>query len=241
MTLEQNPLPGNLAAHVRAVASPDARVELYRCDVDIDDADRSAHLIAWLSPAERARAARFGTDALRRRYVLGRATLRALLGRRLGVDPAAVALARGRRGRPRLAAPAGLDFNVSHTRAVLIAALASGVTVGVDVEHRDREINTQGIARRCLTPAEQADIARLAPDYARLDVLQRWTCKEAMSKATGDAMSAPFRALDVRLEPVLVLAEGPAPYIPEDWTLHALPVEGYFATLALWSRAPVER
>jgi 4'-phosphopantetheinyl transferase len=147
-----------------------------------------------------------------------------------------VVLARGRRGRPRLAG-GSLDFNVSHTRGVLLAGLAQGVTIGVDVEHADRPINTEGIARRCLAPAEQAVVAALDGERARRNVLQRWTCKEAMSKATGDAMSAPFRDLDLELRPDPVLVAGPAPYLPPDWTLRALPVDGYFATLALW-RAP---
>ena len=239
MTVEQNPLPGNLDHRVRALPSPDVRVELYRCEL-ADDGARAPGLRRWLSPQEVARAARFGSEALQRRYVIGRATLRALLGRRLQLDPAAIAINRGRRGRPCLAPPAALDFNVSHTDGVLIAALGAGITVGVDIERIDRAINTVGIARRCLAPAEQAAVARLDPDSARRSVLQRWTCKEAMSKATGDAMSAPFRALDVSLDPQLSLREGPAPYRPADWQLHAVPVEGYFVTLALWQPAAAE-
>ena len=50
-----------------------------------------------------ARAARFGTDALRQRWMAGRGALRTVLGRTLGIDPADVAIARGVRGRPELA------------------------------------------------------------------------------------------------------------------------------------------
>lgn len=240
MTLEQNTLPGNLGERVRPLPSPDARVALYCCDL-ADDGTLALQLGAWLSPAEHARAARFGTEALRRRYMIGRATLRALLGRRLRIDPAAVPLARGRRGRPQLAGPRVLDFNVSHTRGVLVAGLASGITIGIDIEHVDRVINTEGIARRCLAPPEQAVVARLAPDDARRDVLRRWTCKEAMSKATGDAMAAPFRRLDVKLGPHPVLQAGPQPYDPPDWALRTVPLDGYFVTLALWSDRSVDR
>jgi len=240
VTLEQNPLPGNLDARVRPLHSPDPRVELFWCAID-DDVALAERLAGWLSAAEQARAARFGTDALRRRYVIGRATLRALLGRRLNVTPQAVVIARGRRGRPRLAVPGPLDFNVSHTRGVLLAGIAEDVTIGVDVEHADRAINTEGIARRCLAPAEQAVVATLDAERARRDVLQRWTCKEAMSKATGDAMSAPFRKLDLEWRTHPVLVAGPAPYLPPEWLLRALPVDGHFATLALWSGRPSER
>lgn len=239
MTLEQNTLSGNVRTRVRPLRSPDARVSLFACRLAHDDAPTDA-LAAWLSPAEHARAARFGTPTLRQRYILGRATLRALLGERLGMPPHAVDIVRGRRGRPQLRAPAGLDFNVSHTADLLLVGLATGVTIGVDVERADRAINTSGIARRCLTAAEQQIVAALAPEAARLDVLERWTCKEAMSKATGDAMSAPFRALDVRLVGGPSLVAGPAPYDPGDWALRAVEIAGYRATLALWSGPAVE-
>ncbi|HSV20030.1 MAG TPA: 4'-phosphopantetheinyl transferase superfamily protein [Casimicrobiaceae bacterium] len=239
MTVEQKPLPGNLGDRVRGLRSPDPRAALFACDLR-DDGTGTDALAPWLSAAEHTRAARFGTAKLRHRYIVGRAMLRAILGRRLGVPPATVDLERGRRGRPQLRAPAVLDFNVSHTADLLLVGLAAGVTIGVDVERADRAINTNGIARRCLTAAEQAIVAPLAREAARLEVLERWTCKEAMSKATGDAMSAPFRRLDIRLGAGLRLVAGPPPYDPANWALHRVALDGYLATLALWSGRPVE-
>jgi 4'-phosphopantetheinyl transferase len=237
VTLEQKPWPGNLGTRVRALASPDARIELFWGDL-APDAGVAAMLSAWLSPDERTRAARFGTDALRERYVIGRGTLRAALGRRVGVPPEAVGIARGRRGRPQLRDHRDLDFNVSHTDRVMLIAIAHGPTVGVDVERRDRVINTTGIARRCLTDPERRALAELADDDARRRVLQLWTCKEAMSKATGDAMSAPFARLDVAHAPGLRLCDGPPPYVPDAWALHEIAApEAFFATLAVWSPA----
>lgn len=264
MTLEQKPWPGNLARRVREIASPDARIALLWGSL-AGDAALVADLAHSLSPAEHARASRFGSDALRERYVIGRGTLRAALARHLDVPPQDVELARGRRGRPQLALQLGLDFNVSHTAQVMLIAIARGVTVGVDVEATARSINTSGIARRCLSAAERQALEGLDGDHARRRVLQLWTCKEAMSKATGDALSAPFRRLEVelsaprrhdselsrghdaalperqRLDFALPssprLRDGPSPYTPGDWSLHALvPPEPYFATLAVWTR-----
>jgi phosphopantetheinyl transferase len=59
-----------------------------------------------------------------------------------------------------------------------------------------------------------------------------------MSKATGEGLSAPFRDLHVKLAGTIELVEGPAPYEPARWRLHAVDVPGdYLATLALWSDA----
>jgi hypothetical protein len=56
-----------------------------------------------------------------------------------------------------------------------------------------------------------------------------------MSKATGDALAAPFRRLDVSLDGGLALVAGPAPYTPADWTLHAAVMpDGFLATVAIW-------
>jgi phosphopantetheinyl transferase len=109
--------------------------------------------------------------------------------------------------------------------------------IGVDIEREDRVINVAGIARKFLSAPER-DALPASDDDARLRVLRLWTCKEAMSKATGDALSAPFRALVVDVEPALRLAHGPPPYTPERWSLAGAAVTpGYLATVALWRSA----
>ena len=191
-----------------------------------------------LSKAEIARAARFGRPELRDRYVVGRATLRSILGHLLGIDAASVPIVRGRRGRPTIEG-AALDFNVSHTRGTAVFAISREARIGVDVEHGERELNVEGIARKFMSPGEQAMLERLAGDARRRALLRLWTCKEAMSKATGDALAAPFRRLDVALEPALALRAGPSPYDASRWRL--LPVDihgGYLATVALWHARP---
>ncbi len=197
-------------------------------------------IASLLSPEESARAERFGTDTLRIRWITGRAALRMALGSTLGVDPAAVALRRGVRGRPELAdAGSGIDFNVSHTRGVALIAitrgLAEGTRVGIDIEHRDREVGADRLARKFLTPREQATLANLGPDVRRQRFLRHWTCKEAMSKATGDGLAAPFRRLDVEISDPPRLVDGPPPYIPGHWSLsYAKVTDEWLATVALW-------
>jgi len=214
-------------------------VHLWWCRLECraEDIDSIASL---LSPAESARAERFGTDALKIRWIAGRAALRTALGHTLGVDAAAVTIRRGVRGRPELAdAGSGIDFNVSHTRDVALIAiargLAEGTRVGVDIEHRDREVGADRLARKFLTPREQATLADLAPVMRRQRFLLHWTCKEAMSKATGDGLAAPFRRLDVEISDPPCLLDGPPPYVPIHWSLSYADVpDEWLATVALW-------
>ncbi|MGH8800811.1 MAG: 4'-phosphopantetheinyl transferase family protein, partial [Casimicrobiaceae bacterium] len=186
------------------------------------------------------------------RYIVGRASLRSVLGVAIGMRPASVPIVSGERGRPRLAdgghagtgasSPGGagvprLDFNISHTAGVAMIGVASGMRIGVDIERRDRAINAAGIARKFLSAAERADLATLSADAARQRILALWTCKEAMSKATGDALSAPFAAMSVGLAGGPRLDDGPAPYVSARWELcSASAPADYFATVALWRR-----
>jgi phosphopantetheinyl transferase len=79
-----------------ALAAPAPGVVLWLCNLDraSDQLDGMS-----LSAEEQARAARFGTDLLRRRWIAGRTVLRSLLAQILETDPASVRLRRGVRGR----------------------------------------------------------------------------------------------------------------------------------------------
>ena len=218
------------------------RVTLWWCDPE-RTSDELAIIAATLSPAETSRAARFGTDALRNRWMAGRAALREVLGRTLGIAPAAVDIRRGVRGRPELAdSGARIDFNVSHTRGVALIAVARGLPpttrIGVDVEHAARVVGVDMLQKKFLAPRERQAIANLPIDDRRRRFLRYWTCKEAMSKATGDGIIAPFGRIEVELGSPPRLASGPPPYVPDDWSLvDAAVAPEWFATVAIWDRS----
>ncbi len=239
MSLDEN-LPrgkcdGDALPQVTPLTAPAPGIALWWCSLDETPA-RLRACEAYLSDAERARASRFGTRSLRARYVIGRGSLRTVLGRTLGIAPVDVPIVRGARGRPQLACEAEPDFNISHTAGVALIGIARGVRIGVDIERCDRGINVEGIARKFMTANERATLATLETDAARKQLLRLWTCKEAMSKATGDALAAPFARLDVDVA-APALRSGPAPYRPDRWSLHAAAVPAdYFATIAAWRR-----
>jgi len=227
----------NLPAELQALPDPAPGVSAWLTSL-ARAADEIAALAALLSPAETARAARFGRPELRDRYVVGRASLRILLGARLGMAPGRVVIERGHRGRPFTPQDSRLDFNVSHTRDVALFGVANRPRIGVDIEHGERILNVAGVARKFMSPQEQAALAALDDDARRRMLLRLWTCKEAMSKATGDALAAPFRRLDVDLQAGPRLRDGPPPYLPGRMSLHPVAVPGGFlATVALWDHA----
>ena len=121
MSLDENRSADNAppSLRIRELAPPVTGVAAWWCELEISVSEVEA-CFGWLSEGERARAARFGQPKLRDRYVVGRASLRRVLGDALGLPPAAVPIMRGPRGRPRLDMDTTLDFNVSHTGDVAV-------------------------------------------------------------------------------------------------------------------------
>ncbi len=233
------PEGGNgVIAAVRELRSQANGIRIWLCDLD-RLAVEAIELSSVLSSQEHARAARFGNALLRYRWIAGRSTLRSLLGAAIGESPASVRLRRGARGRPELEGKYGIDFNVSHTHGVAIMAIAMGIRdgarIGVDIEFEQRQVNASGLGRKFLTERERGEIAPEGTDAHRRKFLELWTCKEAMSKATGDALSAPFRQLDVTLNNGRRVLSGPEPYSPDAWQLVIVDAAPeLIATLAIW-------
>ncbi len=233
MSVDDLTVAGNVIA--RQLPAPGPELHAWWSDFAWQDAAIAAAQLL-LSAAERERAARFGTAELRARYVAGRATLRLLLGRYLGMAGEDVPLARARRGRPELRLANAPDFNVSHTRDAALFAIAPSLRIGVDLERRDRGVDAERLARKFLTAYEREAMEALPPGARREYFLRLWTCKEAMSKATGDGLSAPLSRMSVSADAgQLALADGPAPYVAADWRLLAIDVpDSHMATAALW-------
>src|SRR5689334_19173267 len=84
--------------------------------VRLDGSERDlAAFDAVLSAEERAQAARFAFPHLRRSFVFSRGVLRSLVGNYTATAAAAVSFLFGPQGKPSLAGPGRLRFNVSHS------------------------------------------------------------------------------------------------------------------------------
>lgn len=142
--------------------------------------------LAALPAPERAHAGRLG-ERRRREFVIGRAALHAALG-----DPEAP-IPSDDRGAPVL--PAGWVGSVSHKGALAaaIVAPAGGGRVGIDLERAAPP--RVDIARRVLTPREQAAL----PDRGRAVTL-RFSIKEAIYKAIDPYLRRYVGFTEVELE-----------------------------------------
>jgi 4'-phosphopantetheinyl transferase len=155
---------------------------------------------ALLTPDEQARATRFHFARDRDRSIIGRGSLRVLLGRYLGTAPERVNFAYGAFGKPALANPSpGIEFNLTHAGELALCAVARRRPVGIDLEPIRPMPDAERIATRFFSPREQAELLGLPSEERAAAFLRCWTRKEAFIKALGEGLSHPLDQFDVTL------------------------------------------
>jgi 4'-phosphopantetheinyl transferase len=124
---------------------------------------------------EAARASRFVTPELARRYLAAHGALRAILGRYTSTR---LEFALEEKGKPYLPLSPEVRFNLSRSQGRALIAVSRDIDVGVDIEYLRPLPNYADLARRYFPP-EQSDPIDEA-DFFRL-----WTRFEALLKARG--------------------------------------------------------
>lgn len=193
-----------------------------------------------LSIDEQQRAARFYFERDRRRFVVGRGLLRAILGRYAHIEAGEVCFEYGLRGKPALAEANGADmlkFNVSHSNGYILCAITSQREIGVDIEHVHVVPEADTIAERFFSPSENEVFRQLPASEKQVAFFNCWTRKEAYIKATGDGLSRPLDQFSVSFvpeEPARMLRCYDMPEEVHRWSFYALhPALGYIAALCV--------
>jgi 4'-phosphopantetheinyl transferase len=127
------------------------------------------------TPGEVARAARFATEELSRRYLKSHAALRAILGKLTG---ARLEFALLEKGKPYLPLSPEVRFNLSRSHDRALIAVALDIEVGVDIERIRPMANYAAVADRYFPP----DMEQPADER---EFFCRWTQVEALLKAQG--------------------------------------------------------
>lgn len=153
-----------------------------------------------LSSQERERAARYAARRERERFVVARGLLRAILSSALGVEPQSLEFLYSPKGKPSLGgalARSGLQFNLAHSGALAVFAVARDRIVGVDVEQLRPVPDLSDLIKRYLSPGERAELKKLDGAAELRGFLQIWTRKEAWLKATGEGITDLLEKIDV--------------------------------------------
>lgn len=200
---------------------------------------------AALADDERARAARFRRPADGIRYAATRMALRQAIGAYLGIEPARLRFSYDNVGRPAVIdAPAGFDFNVSHSGDFALIAWARARRVGVDIESKRERLDWRTLAKTVFGTHDHLLVEALPP-HAQADAFfDVWTAKEALLKAIGVGIAGGLDRFSVlneaRREPLLRHAEPDAPIsaLPlHDYEAHWCDAPSGYSACIAWSRA----
>jgi 4'-phosphopantetheinyl transferase len=176
------------------------KVDVWRASLT-QTAARRQNLAQSLNPDEVARAGRFRFDRHRDAFIVARGFLRSVLARYLQVTPAAVAFVYGEKGKPALAAPTPLHFNLSHAGEMALLAVTYGREAGIDIEQIRPLDDAAQIAARFFAPNEYATWQTVPAEQQSVAFFNCWTRKEAFIKALGDGLSYPLDGFEVSLLP----------------------------------------
>jgi 4'-phosphopantetheinyl transferase len=172
-----------------APRQPGGEVHLWRADLDASGWPR----VEELPSAERGRAEKILRPQPARRWVTARWALRFALGRYLGEDPGQVELVLSSHGKPRLAAPGPLRFNLSHSKALALIAIGEERELGIDVERIDPDRDLVALARTGLSRGDAETVSTAPPERRAGVFYATWTRREAIAKCSGEGLggSAP--------------------------------------------------
>jgi 4'-phosphopantetheinyl transferase len=198
----------------------------------------------FLSPDEQSRARQFRNSFLRDAFILVRGTLRKLLGRYLGVQPAKVDLVYGPNGKPQLGLHSPVRFNLSHSASLAALAFTSNCEIGIDIEEIRPLPEMEDLATQLFSAGEVSELMSL-PDSEREPMFYLgWTRKEAYLKGTNEGLSRPLDSFRIEFDserfgrPISVGVER----LPsEAWTIVDLTISPEFAGALAYSdgRRPV--
>lgn len=215
-------------------SSPLAESELACIGVDLTGKAEvwRERALPWVSPAELAYAQRLHHRQDATLHLVGRALLRTLLARELGMAMLTADFSANRWGKPVLPG-SRLEFSIAHSGNAVWVALCRGIAVGIDVEKMDTTIDPYALAEM-LHPAEHAELLMLPEDKARSAFLRCWTRKEAVIKAIGEGLQRPLTSFRVRTDESVSDWICEVPDIPAaGWSTVDLPaLAGYSASVA---------
>ena len=213
-----------------------AEDEVHVWRIATDRAGDSGTLRRLLSDDEQAKADRFRFDRDRRRAIVRRAALRAIVAAYVNASPEELKFAYGAQGKPGLADPfsgSGIQFNVSFSGELALCALALS-PLGIDLEACRHVENAALVAKHFFT-AQEIDVQNAAEDPNQV-FLRHWTRKEALIKATGSGLSVPLNSFDVSWPSDDMARSATLPEASGNltswWLRDLVPCSGWLAALA---------
>jgi 4'-phosphopantetheinyl transferase len=148
--------------------------------------------LEWFDEPEIALLDRLVGQRLQHMRIAARGLLRVVLSHYTAVEPGAWKFVAGVHGKPGISAPAGfesLQFNLTHTAALVSCAVSRSGEVGVDAEETSRAVDIDQVSRHFFSLAEQKRLAELPDERRTAGFFEQWVLKEAYLKGQGTGLA----------------------------------------------------
>ncbi len=217
-----------------------SRPELHIWRVDLNNVSYPfKDFISLLSPEEieRSECFVFDRDRYRYRYQVTHSMKRLILANYLNCDPQCLRFEVGSYGKPALAKLRNLlniQFNISHSRDLILIAITMEDSVGVDVEYYDKKRSIEGLGEIIFSPLEKLFFSALNNQEGKKRAFFRcWTRKEAYLKAIGIGLTQDLTSISVDLNESVSSPDGlkisTQSQSINSWKLFPLDIDNYIA------------
>lgn len=187
-----------------------------------------------LPPCESLRAARIRFEPSRTQFILSRVALRAILARYTSIPAMFIEIDRDVNGKP-FSPAVDIRFNISHSDKLFACVVSRVAEVGIDVERVRARSGLKVRTNRFAPAGYLHDYFKSSDAFEIESIYQRWTCKEAVCKATGDGLKGayPLSALNFMKYPTVSVSSR----LGGEWHVQGfIPCEGYVGAIAVRSR-----
>lgn len=222
------------------------QIDLWFCfDAEVGEHWLPIYRDQLLNEAERAREKRFHFERDRRQFVITRALVRSVLSRYVAIPPADWQFEPGSHGRPQIVQPQAADlcFNLSHTRDLIVLAIANRMPLGVDAENTLERAAPLEIAGQFFSQPEAEALAALPLALQPERFFHYWTLKESYIKARERGLSLPLNQFGLGLEKPGQIVPWFAPKLepnPHGWQFWLLQAgSAHVAALCAQSASPL--
>lgn len=181
-----------------------SRSELHIWRINLDNVNyQFKYLISLLSSEEIERSKRFIFERDSYRYQVTHSMKRLIIANYLDCNPQCLCFEIGSHGKPaltKLQNPLGIQFNISHSRDLILIAITVEDSIGIDIEYNCKKLLIENLSEAIFSPLEKKFFATLNSQQEKKEAFLRcWTRKEAYLKAIGIGLVDDLTSISVDL------------------------------------------
>jgi len=196
-----------------------------------------------LSEDELSRSEMYHFQKDKNSFILRRSILRILISNYLEIDVRQIQFCCGKWGKPGIASNycnKPFNFNLSHSKNLLLYAFARKREVGIDIEHVRPIPEAAQIVESNFSNKEKKVFSELSEDLRKESFFRLWTRKEAFLKATGKGLDQSLDSVDATSSDGFLQIQKNEE-ISSNWHIEDLfPAPGFSAAYAIEGTAPLK-